>query len=147
MSKNSKIVISILFVILFCMVSVSLFQTNQTQQGILTLTEKLALSVSEGGESGTITPDSKDSSDSYNSPSYTPIPTFDSSSYSFEPVTEPNVSTEDDTKEETVYWVPNGKVWHTTESCSTLARSSTILSGTIDEAQDAGKTRVCEKCG
>ena len=44
---------------------------------------------------------------------------------------------------EVVYWTPNGKSYHTTESCSTLSRSKTILSGTISES---GKFDPCDKC-
>lgn len=54
------------------------------------------------------------------------------------------IETETDTQTETVYWVPNGKVWHTTQNCSTLSRSHDIRSGTIEES---GKSRCCKKCG
>lgn len=47
-------------------------------------------------------------------------------------------------KEETVYWVAKGKVWHVTRNCSTLARSSNIYSGTVKQS---GKPRVCDVCG
>ena len=43
----------------------------------------------------------------------------------------------------TVYWVPNGKVYHSTPNCSTLSRSKTIYSGTISES---GKSRGCKRC-
>ena len=43
----------------------------------------------------------------------------------------------------TVYWVPNGEVYHLSRSCRSLARSSTILSGTI---QESGKPRACKNC-
>lgn len=46
----------------------------------------------------------------------------------------------------TVYWTPNGKSYHTTSGCSTLSRSKTILSGTLDEAIAAGKTDPCNVC-
>ena len=46
-----------------------------------------------------------------------------------------------------VYWTGGGSVWHVTASCSALAKSKSILSGTEDEAQKAGKTRVCKRCG
>lgn len=46
----------------------------------------------------------------------------------------------------TVYWTPNGKSYHTTSECSTLSRSKTILSGTLDEAIAAGKTDPCNVC-
>lgn len=44
----------------------------------------------------------------------------------------------------TVYWTPNGKVYHKTRYCSTLARSKTIYSGT---KQASGKPRICKVCG
>ena len=43
----------------------------------------------------------------------------------------------------TVYWTPNGKSYHTTDSCSALAKSKTILSGTIAES---GKNDPCDRC-
>ena len=48
-------------------------------------------------------------------------------------------------KEETsmVYWVPSGKVYHSTKSCSSLRRSKTIYSGTIAES---GKAKHCQRC-
>ena len=42
-----------------------------------------------------------------------------------------------------VYWTPNGQSYHTTKSCSTLKRSKTILSGTINES---GKNDPCDRC-
>lgn len=44
----------------------------------------------------------------------------------------------------TVYWTENGKVWHTTPNCPSLARSGNIKSGT---AEESGKERVCRRCG
>lgn len=46
-----------------------------------------------------------------------------------------------------VYWVPSGKVWHIRRDCSSLSRSTTILNGSVADAQAAGKERVCKKCG
>nr|DAW41352.1 MAG TPA: Protein of unknown function (DUF4236) [Bacteriophage sp.] len=45
-----------------------------------------------------------------------------------------------------VYWTPNGKSYHTSSGCSTLSRSKTVLSGTLDEAIAAGKTDPCNVC-
>ena len=45
-----------------------------------------------------------------------------------------------------VYWVSGGEVYHSTEDCVSLARSTNIKSGTIDQAQSVGKTRVCKNC-
>lgn len=46
----------------------------------------------------------------------------------------------------TVYWVAGGSVWHLTDRCSSLARSKQILSGTVEEAISAGKSRACKIC-
>ena len=43
----------------------------------------------------------------------------------------------------TVYWTPNGEVYHSTKDCPSLGRSKTILSGTISES---GKSRPCKNC-
>lgn len=43
----------------------------------------------------------------------------------------------------TVYWVTNGKVYHSTQSCATLKRSSNIQNGTIS---GSGKERACKVC-
>lgn len=45
--------------------------------------------------------------------------------------------------EETVYWVSNGEVYHSTSDCSTLKRSKNIHSGTISQS---GKSRPCKVC-
>lgn len=52
-----------------------------------------------------------------------------------------------DTAEESVYWVPSGKVWHTKENCKSLSRSKNVESGTAGDAIAAGKERVCAICG
>ncbi len=57
-----------------------------------------------------------------------------------------NNGTDDETAY-TVYWVKSGEVWHTKSTCSSLSRSKSILSGTVQEAMLAGKTRVCKRCG
>ena len=44
----------------------------------------------------------------------------------------------------TVYWTPNGEVYHLSSHCRTLSRSRTIYSGTVAES---GKPRVCSICG
>ena len=44
----------------------------------------------------------------------------------------------------TVYWTPNGEVYHLSSRCRTLSRSRTIYSGTVAES---GKSRACSVCG
>lgn len=46
----------------------------------------------------------------------------------------------------TVYWTPNGKSYHSTSGCRSLARSKTILSGSISDAKAAGKSDPCNNC-
>lgn len=43
----------------------------------------------------------------------------------------------------TVYWTPNGEVYHSTPDYPSLGRSKTILSGTIAQS---GKSRPCKNC-
>ena len=50
---------------------------------------------------------------------------------------------EDKTKEDIVYWTPNGKSYHSTKSCPTLSRSKTVNSGTQAES---GKYDPCDRC-
>lgn len=42
-----------------------------------------------------------------------------------------------------VYWTPKGTCYHIDESCSSLWRSKTVLSGTLKESS---RTEPCEKC-
>lgn len=51
-----------------------------------------------------------------------------------------------DLDEDKVYWVPNGKSYHSIEWCYTLSKSENIISGSIDEAIEKGKTDPCSKC-
>ena len=46
-----------------------------------------------------------------------------------------------------VYWVPGGKVYHSTDKCYHIAGKSNIHSGTIEEAKAANKSRMCADCG
>ena len=46
----------------------------------------------------------------------------------------------------TVYWTPGGEKYHSTQDCPSLARSSTILSGSLSDALAAGKSEPCKNC-
>lgn len=52
-------------------------------------------------------------------------------------------STNNPTSKGTVYWTPNGAVYHSTKNCPTLSRSRTIYSGSIS---DCPKPRPCKVC-
>ena len=49
--------------------------------------------------------------------------------------------------EDAVFWTVSGSVWHVTAECSALAKSNSVLSGTEEQAKQAGKSRVCKRCG
>ena len=49
--------------------------------------------------------------------------------------------------EDAVFWTAGGSVWHVTAECSALAKSKSVLSGTEEQAKQAGKSRVCKRCG
>jgi hypothetical protein len=46
----------------------------------------------------------------------------------------------------TVYWTEGGSVWHTDDRCGHLKRAKEILTGTVKEAIEAGKDKVCSSC-
>lgn len=45
-----------------------------------------------------------------------------------------------------VYWTEGGQVWHTDPSCASLKRAKSVRTGTVEEAQKAGKSRLCSYC-
>ena len=47
------------------------------------------------------------------------------------------------TNSDTVYWTPGGEVYHSTARCPSLARSKTILSGSLSSCP---KNRACKNC-
>jgi competence protein ComEC len=54
--------------------------------------------------------------------------------------------TKDSSDDRIAYYVPNGKSYHFNKSCSTLARSKTILSGKLSDVIALGKDDPCDKC-
>ena len=65
------------------------------------------------------------------------------------PAAEPEASASTASQEQnitTAYWTPGGKSYHLNEDCATLKRSSTIDSGTIDQAILNGKDDPCNVC-
>ena len=48
--------------------------------------------------------------------------------------------------DETVYWAPFGKVYHTHEDCQSLNVSDTLTYGTVEQAIAANRTRLCSFC-
>lgn len=45
-----------------------------------------------------------------------------------------------------VYWTTFGRVYHLTQDCSHLNRSDELTVGTVEQAIEANKTRVCKDC-
>ena len=73
----------------------------------------------------------------------------DTESCGSESLTESEISdTEDPSEEEelVVYWTKNGSVWHIYSDCGHLANSKEILSGSVNEALEAGKSGICSSC-
>ncbi|MEC4184994.1 hypothetical protein VJ918_09265 [Adlercreutzia sp. R21] len=58
----------------------------------------------------------------------------------------PNYSANNSSNNATVFWVAGGDVYHSTSDCPSLARSKNIKSGTVSDADGAGKKRVCPNC-
>ncbi|MEG2258722.1 MAG: hypothetical protein RSB78_00895 [Oscillospiraceae bacterium] len=75
------------------------------------------------------------------------------SSYDFDPVSQEDQEAMKASAVETmgsadgtVYWTPFGKSYHMDPNCSTLSRSATLVSGTLDEAFDAKRFDPCDLC-
>lgn len=45
-----------------------------------------------------------------------------------------------------VYWSPFGTVYHTSAECSHLNRSDSLTMGTVEQAIEANRTRLCKTC-
>jgi hypothetical protein len=45
-----------------------------------------------------------------------------------------------------VYWTESGGVWHLYRDCGHLKNSQNVLSGTVADAEEAGKDHVCSSC-
>ena len=72
-----------------------------------------------------------------------------------EPMTEAKTADDTDTSGEaagtdmpegTVFWTAGGKVYHTDRGCYHLAKSTNVLSGSVADAEQAGKTGLCSAC-
>ncbi len=69
------------------------------------------------------------------------------SSYDFNPVSQEQLeAAETALGDETVYWAPFGKVYHTHEDCGALNHTDTLTAGTVDQAIAANRTRLCQFC-
>lgn len=49
-------------------------------------------------------------------------------------------------KVQTVYWVDDTKIYHTSKNCRMLKKSKAIHSGTLAQAQKSGHTQLCKVC-
>ena len=68
-------------------------------------------------------------------------------SYDFNPVSQEQLeAAEAALGDETVYWAPFGKVYHTHEDCGALNNTETLTAGTVDQAIAANRTRLCSFC-
>lgn len=74
-------------------------------------------------------------------PAATPVPVQQSTPQPATALT-PDTSNND----RIVYYVPNGKSYHYSRNCPTLARSKTVLSGKLQDVINMGKSDPCDKC-
>ena len=69
------------------------------------------------------------------------------SSYDYNPVSSEQMEAATDLLGDSmVYWAPFGHVYHTHEDCQALNQSDTLSFGTVDQAIEANKTRLCSFC-
>ena len=68
-------------------------------------------------------------------------------SYDFNPVSkEQQEAAMNELGDQTVYWAPFGKVYHTHSDCGSLNQTDTLTSGTVEQAIAEGRTRICHFC-
>ena len=68
-------------------------------------------------------------------------------SYDFNPVSQEQLTAAENVLgEETVYWAPHGKVYHTHDDCQALNNTDTLTYGTVTEAIAANRTKLCSFC-
>lgn len=67
-------------------------------------------------------------------------------SVDYNPVSEEQLEAAAQTIEGTVYWTNFGKVYHTSEDCSHLNNSDSLIYGTVEEGIAANKSRLCYTC-
>ncbi len=68
------------------------------------------------------------------------------SSYDFNPVSAEQKDAAVATIAGNVYWAPFGKVYHTSQDCQALNQSETLTYGTVEQAIENGRTRLCAFC-
>lgn len=69
------------------------------------------------------------------------------SSYDFNPVSqEQQQAAMAALGDESVFWAPFGRVYHTHEDCGALNQTETLTVGTVEQAIAAGRTRLCSFC-
>ncbi len=68
-------------------------------------------------------------------------------SYDFNPVSQEQLeAAEAALGDETVYWAPFGKVYHTHEDCGALNHTETLTAGSVEQAVASNRTRLCSFC-
>lgn len=68
-------------------------------------------------------------------------------SYDFNPISaEQKAEAIEEYSGVSVYWTPFGKVYHTDIDCQAMNRTDTITEGTVEQAIEANRTRVCKYC-
>ncbi len=67
-------------------------------------------------------------------------------SYDWDPISEEQKDAAVEAITDDVYWSPYGKVYHTHEDCSALNQSEELTYGTVEQAIEAGRTRLCSFC-
>ncbi len=69
------------------------------------------------------------------------------SSYDYNPVSQEDMTAASELLGDSyVYWAPYGHVYHTHEDCQALNQSDELSFGTVDQAMEANKTRLCSFC-
>jgi hypothetical protein len=66
--------------------------------------------------------------------------------YDWNPISDEEKQAAEDAVKGDVYWTQYGKVYHTHEDCGSLNNSDKLYTGTVTDAIENGRTRICSFC-
>lgn len=67
-------------------------------------------------------------------------------SYDFNPISQEQLAAAESAITNDVYWSPHGHVYHTHDDCQSLDRTEELTYGTVAQAVEAGRERLCAFC-
>ncbi len=133
--NNKKYFLLIIMILILTLCSCDFDESNKNLSGGILLDDEMLSEIQNEILSGeTFNDDTYEKDDS------------ESSVQSEDNADEEDESNERNENADVVYWTKSGYTWHISINCSYLKKSDNILSGSVEDAVEAGKTKVCSRC-